>query len=684
MNNQDLPVYTKRHWAKFDRESRRIHLLEHHLADVGACFEALLAQPNIRRRLAHSGGLDDLNETACARLSLFAALHDIGKANVGFQTRVWQDADFPAGRRRPGRASHYNELVPVLMGSDSETGKWFFDALAWWDDATATWDDRGGETVCALFVAALSHHGLPLKLEGGLSSNPSIWRPLRDLNPEECVQRIGRLARDWFPAAFSAGAQPLPSAPAFQHMFLGLCTLADWIGSDEAYFKYCDEPRDDYIDTSRAAARRAILEIGLDIEDQPRSPEALPEFGGLFPHIGQSPNAIQKAAVDGELLDEQLVIIESETGSGKTEAALWRFARMYAAGLVDGIYFALPTRAAATQLHERVNRFIKRLLPADSAPGATLAVPGYVRYGDILGSRLQDYAVWWDDHAEGAAAQRRWAAESPKRYLAAQFAVGTVDQAMMAALKVRHAHMRAACLARNLLVVDEVHASDTYMGRILRSLLEVHLGAGGYALLMSATLGYSARRLWLSTGRAPQTPNNLSLKEAINSPYPAISATSSTGERVTAVDENGREKTVRVSSEPVMHDFDAVATLALDAARNGAKVLVIRNTVGYARDAAGGGRWSGERRMRPVVRRRRHSYAASRPLRRRRPPTSGQARGGTAGQRATRRWTRRYRNADAGAVPGHRRRSVDNRPLPRGRAVAAYRPSASSPAGRPP
>ena len=211
-----------------------------------------------------------------------------------------------------------------------------------------------------------------------------------------------------------------------------------------------------------------------------------------------------------------------------------------------------------------------------------LAVPGYVKAGDIAGRRLQDYVVWWDDHAEGAAAQRRWVAESSKRYLAAQIAVGTVDQAMMASLKVKHAHMRAACLARNLLVVDEVHASDTYMGRILRALLEAHLGSGGYALLMSATLGYSARRLWLSTGRAPQTLDSLSLKEAIDSPYPAISATSSTGERVTAVDENGREKTVRVSSEPVMHDFDAVATLALDAARNGAKVLVIRNTVGYA------------------------------------------------------------------------------------------------------
>ena len=40
---------------------------------------------------------------------------------------------------------------------------------------------------------------------------------------------------------------------------------------------------------------------------------------------------------------------------------------------------------------------------------------------------------------------------------------------MMGALKVRHGHMRAACLARNLLVVDEVHASDTYMRAIIEA-----------------------------------------------------------------------------------------------------------------------------------------------------------------------------------------------------------------------
>ena len=110
---------------------------------------------------------------------------------------------------------------------------------------------------------------------------------------------------------------------------------------------------------------------------------------------------------------------------------------------------------------------------------------------------LPDFEVSWDDSPDVEAGKRRWAAESTKRFLAAQIAVGTVDQAMMAALQVNHSHMRAACLARNLLVVDEVHASDPYMRVILEALLNAHLDAGGYALLMSATLGSAARRQWL-------------------------------------------------------------------------------------------------------------------------------------------------------------------------------------------
>ena len=564
--------YAKQFWGKADRENPdRIHLLEHHLADVAACLEALLLQPIIRQRLAHTAGREDLDGTTAARLCVFAALHDIGKVNTGFQTQIWRNDDFPEGRRRPGRAGHTLDLTPVLNDKDRATSEWFFEALGWWWDAIKSWDDCDGETVCDLLLATLSHHGQPLQLEGGRAENPRIWRTFEGLDPRDQVARIGQLVHDWFPAAFAKGGLSLPSAPAFQHQFLGLCNLADWIGSDESWFRFLDKPKDDYIATARARARNAIGTIGLDVTAQRNtiSSTGVPILKELFPHIATA-NAIQEAAHQAPL-EEQLVIIESETGSGKTEAALLRFARMYEAGLVDGLYFALPTRAAAVQIHGRVNDFIARLFSADTAPETVLAVPGYLQAGDSRGRHLHDYEVWWDDDVRDG---RRWAAERPKRFLMAQIAVGTIDQVMLGSLQVKNAHMRSAGLARNLLVVDEVHASDTYMSEVLAAVLDAHLGAGGYALLMSATLGATARHRLLS-GDPEHAPV---LDEAMAAPYPAVS----TSLGMTLAGENNHPKDVAITAEPHMQDFSAVAARALEAVRAGAKVLVVRNTVGYA------------------------------------------------------------------------------------------------------
>ena len=562
-------AYTRAHWAKSDRQNPgRIHLLEHHLADVGACMEALLNQSTIRRRLASAAGRDDIDEATAARLAVFAALHDIGKVNVGFQTQIWQAEDWQGARRPNGWGrGHTRDIVPVIINADKKTAAWFFDALEFED--MLEWDADEGETASSLFVATLSHHGEPLNLEGGPSRNPSMWQAYRELDPKACVERIGRLARAWFPAAFAQDAPPLPSAPEFQHMFLGLCTLADWLGSDERFFQFRGVPQSDYIATARSRAKTAVREVGLDIAEQRAGFGDMPDFADLF---NLSPNAIQRAAYDVPM-DEPLAIIESETGSGKTEAALWRFARLYHARRVDGLYFALPTRAAAVQIHGRVNRFVSGMFTAADAPKPVLAVPGYIRAGYDDGERgLQQYEVWWDDHATD---RRRWAAESAKRFLAAQIAVGTIDQAMMAALKVRHSHMRAACLARNLLVVDEVHASDAYMRRILEALLDAHIGAGGYALLMSATLGSDARHRLLTRSRmaAMDAPN---IDDAVKAVYPSVATV---GDGIRPAGENDRRKRVRMEALPAMQDFDQTAQLALQAARAGAKTLVIRNTV---------------------------------------------------------------------------------------------------------
>ena len=576
------PAYTRLFWAKAapgrQRGPEGIHLLEYHLADVGACFEALLAQPIIRNRLAWTAGFDHLDDATAARLAVFAALHDIGKVNVGFQARIWRPEDL-SNKRKPPRTGHTADLVPVLTGRDGETAAWFFEALGWDDDdGVLSWDSDGGVTACALFVAALSHHGEPLNLHDSRSENTRVWCSFGELHPRRCVARIGKLVRQWFQAAFDSGAPPLPSAPAFQHMFLGLCNWADWIGSTEDWFPFVDEHRDDYFEAAQRQAKQAIGAIGLDLLGQRNGFTRVPEFGELFDIPGSpTPNAIQ-ATAQRTPLDQQLVIIESETGSGKTEAALWRFAKMYERQLVDGLYFALPTRAAAVQIHGRVKRFIGKLLPQHRPP-VVLAVPGYEPDADAAGVELPDY----NRAAAGAAGRDRpWAAENPKRFLAAQIAVGTVDQAMLGALQVKNAHMRAACLARNLLVVDEVHASDTYMSAILEQLLAAHIGAGGYALLMSATLGSAARLRWLFRPRRTSEAPSLSLDDAINTAYPAVTTLGDGREAVLAANENDQRKRVHITAVSGMHDFDDTAHRALTAARAGAKVLVVRNTVDYA------------------------------------------------------------------------------------------------------
>jgi hypothetical protein len=166
------------------------------------------------------------------------------------------------------------------------------------------------------------------------------------------------------------------------------------------------------------------------------------------------------------------------------------------------MYFALPTRAAARQIHGRIQAALQRLLGDEAARYVTLAVPGYITR-QAEGASLPEPDAHWPDASMEARHDALWASERPKRYLAGWVAVGTIDQVLMAGLRVRHAQLRSGAMLRLLLVVDEVHASDTYMTAILRNVLDQHRRAGGHALLMSATLGSAARaRLLQPTGRA--------------------------------------------------------------------------------------------------------------------------------------------------------------------------------------
>ena len=564
-------------WGKLSRNSIgelvTVHPLLDHMTDVAACFLALAECSAIRRSMENTAGRT-LDAVDLQRLAVLVFLHDVGKANAGFQSRRWQSPDRPPGNWPTTPFGHGPEGWELISGRVSNAehyavGLPIAEIVVW-----------GEAAVTELLQASISHHGRPLGVSPGKEAE-CIWKPVLDragavlYDPAATLTSMGDRLKQSYPLAFAEGYQPLPDVPAFVHLFAGLVQLADWLGSDtrEGFFPYT-APGEDRTQTAAVSAVYAVRSIGLDVGywrgELCGAPPVFSDAFGL-----QQARPMQLAAADLSL--GNIVVLEAETGSGKTEAALWRFVQLFEAGQVDSLYFALPTRVAATQLYQRVRELVGRLWPTD-APVVVRALPGYEAADDQEKISLPDFKVQWPDQPADEKAHQRWVAESPKRFLAAIIAVGTIDQALLGALKVRHAHMRRALLARSMLVVDEVHASDAYMTVLLEKLLQAHLKAGGQAMLLSATLGSSARTRYLSIGHAKkQAPP--SLVDACEAPYPALSFRNASGMHLQPVAGNPQHKTVYWETLDGVDDPVRIASLAAQAAAQGARVLVVRNTV---------------------------------------------------------------------------------------------------------
>lgn len=236
--------------------------------------------------------------------------------------------------------------------------------------------------------------------------------------------------------------------------------------------------------------------------------------------------------------------------------------------------FALPTRATAHAMFGRVEAAVRALF-GPTAPQVTLAVGGAVP----LDSRKEAAGVTVPQtYAEDDLQWRKltaWATEHHKRFLASEIVVGTIDQALLGGLAIRHAHMRLAGLSRHFLVVDEVHSHDRYMLEVLRNLLSFQSHVGGVALLMSATLSSSARDIL-----APAEADPGSLEEEIARPYPSLAvAAPGGGWRIETVSTGSKSRSISWA----LGDEDQGIREALAAARSGARVCILRNLVRDAR-----------------------------------------------------------------------------------------------------
>ena len=153
-----------------------------------------------------------LTEVDLSRLAVIAFLHDIGKANSGFQGRYWTPAD-PESRWWPRSCGHGPEgwelISPRGMVAPADR---ILQGLPL--EAMAEWGD---ESVLSLLQASISHHGRPVS-DGQPASNAS-WQPVRmgtqlRYDPANTVAAIGRRLLQLYPAAFKAtSAAPVQCIP---------------------------------------------------------------------------------------------------------------------------------------------------------------------------------------------------------------------------------------------------------------------------------------------------------------------------------------------------------------------------------------------------------------------------------------------------------------------------------------
>lgn len=556
-------------WAKLRTEENRWHPLVAHSADVAAVATRLASKDSVlfQRLLRCAGGRTAPGHIQ-ALLVLLAGLHDVGKANHGFQDRRFE-------HERDGAFPHQGHVKIVFQ---SLTNREFVAAL----ESPFGWADQAdAETLHHLLAAAIAHHGRPhdpAEVASGASDMRKFWirDPVSGRAPLGEVRRIGKLAVKWSGIQALGQGIRVPDSAVFNHLVAGFVNLADWVGSTEQFFPQTPTPDLDpaqYWTISQKRADQACRNIGLVAHRRVTSLAPSKIYDQLFPvvfgpHSGNLPTQLQEAMAKRPLAQGgSCLVVESDTGSGKTEAALALYARLREAKLVGGLMFALPTRATAAAMRQRVAACVEHLYP-DSAPPVVLAVGGQnPTLGEPATTPDGAERTYPDEEDQR---QVSWASGHAKKFLTGEIVVGTIDQALLSALAVKHANLRLSALSRHFIVVDEVHSHDRYMLEILRTLLRVHREAGGTALLMSATLSANALAF---LGEAEAVPE---FGKATCRSYPVVSEQMKNGGwQDQALTADGR---VKNASWCLVSEGTAVDK-ALQAARSGARVCLLRNTV---------------------------------------------------------------------------------------------------------
>jgi CRISPR-associated endonuclease/helicase Cas3 len=540
-----------KYWGKAEKDGNGYHLLPYHCLDVAAVAAVWWEEDKALRDL-FVRACNEEEQILKAYLLFFIALHDLGKFDVRFQLKakelalslnpLFSEADISNSRNfdhgRYGRYwfSQERDLYGFNAFDDTELFQWI-------------------SAVCG-------HHGRGFGT--GNYFSPSADAAVIEHDHHARKQWIEELKSLFLKPVGIHSLDELPEPPA---LLAGFCSVCDWLGSNADFFNLKDKADisiDKYFHSQRLNALSALRASGM--------------IGGSTQKGGMNviypdyqPRGIQHL-VNQLPVEFGLTLIEAPTGSGKTEAAIAYASRLLADGLADSIVFALPTQATANAMLERLETAGKKLFP----DGVNVVLAhGKARFNsDFI--KLKDAAIGKTAQgSEEAFAQcAQWLATSRKRVFLGQIGVCTIDQVLLSVLPVRHHFVRAFGIRKSILIVDEIHAYDSYMNGLLDLVLEAQKKAGGSAILLSATLPSSRR------SQIFEKWGSVVLETETGMPYPLVTHAGIEVSNWESL-EPAEERVVKVTTQPAenMLPDDVFLEEVIVAAMKGALVVIICNLV---------------------------------------------------------------------------------------------------------
>ena len=281
---------------------------------------------------------------------------------------------------------------------------------------------------------------------------------------------------------------------AVQLYLTGLVIMADWIASNPTFF-----PMGTFdVEAQRKRLNQGWDTLGLEHPWGAYTGDAAASdlYSSRFSWVNPTLRPMQEVVVEAarSMKGGGMMCIEAPMGQGKTEAGLIAAEILAQETGRSGLAFAAPTQATSNALFDRVKAWAQG--PAGGFEPHTMFL-GHAKNQQQDSFRYLQRADIFDSEAdiEGkqsirpntSVARHSWIG-GRKRGILSTFVVCTIDQILMMALQSRHVMLRHLGLGSKVVIIDEVHAYDAYMGVYLKEALYWLGQMNAPVILMSATL----------------------------------------------------------------------------------------------------------------------------------------------------------------------------------------------------